>query len=68
MEHQQFIIEDIPYNEVEDIIDGNMGTKVEFLESYGETRNRVSIRYVDEECLYSALQTLYDNGASYDEV
>ena len=68
MKHTQYIIEDIPYNEVEEIVDNNMGTKVEFLESYGETRTRVSIRYVDDECLCSALQDLYDNGASYSEV
>ena len=68
MEHAQYIIEDLPYNEVEDIIDGNMGTKVEFLETYGEDRNRVSIGYMDLDCLYSALQDLYDNGASYSEV
>lgn len=68
MEHAQYLIEDIPYGEVEDIIDGNLGTKVEFLETYGETRNRVSIRYTDEECLCSALQDLYDNGASYEQV
>ena len=68
MEYQQFIFEDIPYNAVEDIIDGNIGTKVEWLDNYGENCNRVVIRYVDEECLESALQTLYDNGASYSEV
>ena len=68
MEHTQFIIEDIPYNDAEEIIDENLGTKVEFIETYGDNRNRVSIRYTDLSCLYSALQTLYDNGASYSEV
>lgn len=68
MEHLQYVIEDIPYGEAEKIIDSNIGTKVEWLENYGRDRNRVSIRYVDLECLYSALQTLYDNGASYEEV
>ena len=68
MEHAQYLIEDIPYNEVEEIIDGNLGTKVELIETYGLERNRVSIRYTDRDNLFSALQELYDNGASYQEV
>ena len=68
MEHKQYIIEDIPYIEAEEIIDGNLGTKVEWLENFGGDRNRVSVRYTNLECLYSALQTLYDNGASYEEI
>ena len=68
MEHTQYMIEDIPYSEAESIIDSNLGTKVEFLETYGETRNRVSIKYTSLECLESALQELYDNGASYSEL
>lgn len=68
MEHAQYLIEDIPYNEVEEIIDGNLGTKVELIETYGLERNRVSIRYTDTDNLLSALQDLYDNGAIYQEV
>lgn len=68
MEHAQYLIEDIPYNEVEEIIGGNLGIKVEPIETYGLERNRVSIRYKDINNLFSALQELYDNGASYQEV
>ena len=68
MDHAQYLIEDIPYNEVEEIIDGNLGTKVELIETYGLERNRVSIRYTDTDNLLSALQDLYDNGAIYQEV
>ena len=68
MEHQQYLIEDMPYSEVEEIVDNNFGTKVELLETYGLERNRVSIRYNELENLSDALQLLYDNGASYSEV
>ena len=68
MEHAQYLIEDISYNEVKDIIDRNLGTKVELIETYGLERNRVSIRYTDTGNLLFALQDLYDNGASYQEV
>ena len=68
MKHQQYLIEDMPYSEVEEIVNNNFGTKIELLETYGLERNRVSIRYSEPKNLFDALQSLYDNGASYSEV
>ena len=68
MEHEQYLIEDMSYQEVEQIVDNASGTKVELIESYGDQRNRVSIRYNDIDNLFDVLQELYDNGASYEEV
>lgn len=68
MNHAQYIIGDITYEEAEEIIDGNMGTKAEWLEDYGEYRNRLIINYVDEECLCSALRDIKENYGRYEEV
>ena len=49
MEHYRIVVKDLCANEVEDIIDGNMGTKCEWLDGSDDTGNTYVISAMDEE-------------------
>ena len=66
--HAQFIIKDLSASEAEDIIDGNLGTKCEWLDGSDETGNRYSIGYSSTDCLESCLRSLRDEGADVEYI
>ena len=68
MQHYRIIVKDICANETEDIIDGNVGTKCEWLQGSDDTGNIYVVRAVDEECYISALTSLEDAGADIEEL
>lgn len=68
MEHYRIVVKDLCANEVEEIIDGNMGTKCEWLDGSDDTGNTYVISAMDEESYVSALNSLEDEGADVEEL
>ena len=68
MEHYRIVVKDLCANEVEEIIDGNMGTKCEWLDGSDDTGNTYIVSAMDEESYVSALNSLEDEGADVEEL
>ena len=66
-EYYRIIVKDLCANEVEDIIDGNLGTKCEWLSGSDDTGNIYSVSAGDEESFISALNSLEDEGADVEQ-
>ena len=68
MKHYRIIVKDICANETEEIIDGNLGTKCEWLDGSDDTGNIYVVSAGDEECFVSALNSLEEVGADVEEL
>ena len=65
--YYRIIVKDICANETEEIIDGNLGTKCEWLQGSDDTGNIYTLSATSEECFISALNSLEEVGADVEE-
>lgn len=68
MEHYRIKVKNICSADAEYVIDGNLGTRCEWLQGSDDTGNIYVVSAVDEECYISALNSLEDIGADVEEL
>ena len=68
MQQYRIMVKDLCANEIEEIIDGNLGTKCEWIDGSDDTGNIYVVSAGDEECYISALNSLKDEGADVEEL
>lgn len=67
-EHHRIKVKNICSADAENEIDGNLGTKCEWLQGSDDTGNIYVVSAMDKECYISALNSLEEIGADVEEL